>query len=100
ELLSRRQQGERFANTLFPGLRPLRHVNPDDKVTTFPWWQLAEELPRFGVGLYRFRDVTRQLGNDRSRAVCVVGRCGREACRRERACCLQLRPTFSIEIRP
>src|SRR5258705_10230710 len=99
ELLSRCQQSERFANTPFPGLRPLGRVNPNDEVAAVGWCQLPKELPGFGIGLYRCRDVSRQLGDYRSRPVGVLGRCGREACRREQAGCLQLCPAPPIDIR-
>src|SRR5947207_12840228 len=66
ELLSRCQQRERFANTPFPGLRPLGRVNPNDEVTAVGWCQLPKELPSLGIGLYRFRDVIRQVGDYRS----------------------------------
>src|SRR5258708_39434432 len=67
ELLARCQQAERFANTPFPGLRPLGRVNPNDKVTALGWWQLPKRLPGFGVGLDRFRVLRRRLANGRAR---------------------------------
>src|SRR5947199_6903592 len=76
ELLSRCQQCERFANTPFPGVRPLGRVNPNDEVTAVGWRQLPKELPSFGIGLYRFRDVIRQVGDYRARPVGVLSRCG------------------------
>lgn len=65
ELLAPCQQCERFANTPFPGVRPLGRVNPNDEVTAVGWCQLPKELPSFGIGLYRFRDVIRQVGDYR-----------------------------------
>src|SRR5260370_29617759 len=62
ELLSRCQQCERFANTPFPGVRPLGRVNPNDEVTAVGWRQLPEELPSFGIWPYRFPDAISQGG--------------------------------------
>src|SRR6266849_26140 len=100
ELLSRCQQCERFANTPFPGVRPLGRVNPNDEVTAVGWCQLTKELPGFSIGLYRFRDVIRQVGDDRSGSGGVLSRCSREACGSEQAGCLQFLPPSSIESRP
>src|SRR5438876_12412552 len=59
ELLARCQQCKRFANTPFPGVRPFGRVNPNDAVTSVGWCQLPKELPSFGIGLNRCREVIR-----------------------------------------
>src|SRR2546425_13131319 len=57
ELLSRCQPCERFANTPFPPVRSLGHVNPNDEVTAGPSWQLPRRTPACGRGLCGLRGV-------------------------------------------
>jgi hypothetical protein len=49
QLLSGREETDRFANALLPYVRSFRGMNPDDEVTPVGGRKGAKEFPRFGI---------------------------------------------------
>src|SRR5437867_12521893 len=75
-------------------------MNPNYEVTSVGGRQLPKEFPRFGIGLQRFGDIGRKVGDDRPWRVGVVRWCRRETGRRKQAGCLEFHPPFPIDVRP
>jgi len=100
ELSSSRQQGEGFANALFPRFRPHGGMNPSHKVTPVAERQFLKETLGSRICLQRLGDIRRQAGDRRARGVCVDGWRCRQAGRGQEPACLEFDPAFAVTVRP